>query len=525
MNDDTHDDERDDPQPVENGLQPEWARVATDDDERQYLDREHQAHISEVENCDAAAGKRENATSKTGLMVEQEQGLTGQRKSLGSDEHLNAIEQSGWFAYERLIRVGSRLAMILDAILWTGLWAGIWWLWKQYYEDSDGAVPVWLYFIGLPLVPLAGLLAARAAKGLGQHVAVTRFTNPDSVKQTIDTQIQVAGKSAVIAGALLLAIMALTFFAPPNWSSWVSYLGGLVAFGANIALGFSAGVGGNAADILAKPTIRDSIDCQVDMKRRTRRILRKYLKAAVLAAVLFGFSGGARAAEAVWVWAIDITDSVDRAQADAAVGQLIEIAPERAARLGADAILIVKFDQAVMLSEMIWIPVPADLALVDCSRAKPTPMLTKGIGMLSPTQAAGRKQDAIEACSTRLLAEQQAHAEQLRAFKERLRASTQVTPRADVRTRIVPLLEWLVSRPSTVAIDVITDGVDNSGVPLSGLQVPERVQVTFIITRPNPKRKSPTVDQVLAAVEAWGRLSGVRVTSAGEYAGVWERTE
>ncbi|MBI4032570.1 hypothetical protein HY374_02595 [Candidatus Berkelbacteria bacterium] len=525
MKDNIHDDDQGDLHPVEDGPRLKPVEAADEEEDRAHLDREHQAHISEVENCDAATGKRENATSKTGLMVEQEQELTGQRKSLGSDEHLNAIEQSGWFAYERLIRVGSRLAMILDAILWTGLWAGIWWLWKQYYEDSDGAVPVWLYFIGLPLVPLASLLAARAAKGLGQHVTVTRFTNPDSVKQTIDTQIRVAGKSAVIAGALLLAIMALTFFAPPSWSSWVSYLGGLVAFGANIALGFSAGVGGNAADILAKPTIRDNIDCQVHMKRRTRRILRKYLKAVVLATVLLGLSGISHAAEAVWVWAIDVTDSVDRAQGDAAVGQLIEIAPERAARLGADAILIVKFGQDVMLSEMIWIPVPTELALVDCSRAKPKPMLTKGIGMLSPTQAAGRKQDAVEACSTRLLAEQQVHAEQLQLLKERLHASTRVTPRANVRTRIVPLLEWLVSRPSTVAIDVVTDGIDNSGIPLSRLQIPERVMVTFIITRPNPKRKRPTVDDVLSAAEAWSRLPGVMLMSAGEYAGIWERTE
>mgnify|MGYP000376215810 CR=1 FL=1 len=49
-----------------------------------------------------------------------------------------------------------------------------------------------------------------------------------------------------------------------------------------------------------------------------------------------------------------------------------------------------------------------------------------------------------------------------------------------------------------VAIDVLTDGIDNSGASLSSLAIPDGVSVTLIIARPNPKRVRPTVDDVLA---------------------------
>ncbi len=485
----------------------------------QALDREHQAHVSDVETCDTADARREKARSTTGLMVEQEQELLGQKKLLGGVEHLNAIERSGWFPYSGPIRIGSQLLMSVDAVLWTGLWAGIWWLWIQYFEDTNGTVPPWLYVVGLPVVPIAGLVAARAAKGLGRHIAVTGLTDSDSVRRTLDRQVRIAGLTAVAAVFLLLAIMALAFLLPPSWSSWSSYAGGLVAFGANIALGFSAGLGGNAAHILQKPGIRDTIDCQVEMKLGTRRVLAKYVGAFILSVVLLSVPGASWAAEGVWVWALDATDSVDRAQANSVVEQMIDAAPVRSSQLDVAAIQIVKFHEDVMLSEMTWIRVPPEPTQVNCSKARPKPTLMKGLGLLSPTLAAGRRQEAVDSCTADLRAEVQAHAERIRVFKEQLRAGARLTPRTGVHTRIVPLLAWLVGRPDVVAIDVLTDGIDNSGNSVSLLRIPESMQVRLIITRPNRERKSPTVCDVLSAAEAWAHVPGITVTSAGEFGG------
>ncbi len=131
--------------------------------------------------------------------------------------------------------------------------------------------------------------------------------------------------------------------------------------------------------------------------------------------------------------------------------------------------------------------------------------------------------DRLTATDASFLAQEhdktEAHASEVRHFRAYLDAATKVMPRAAVTTRIAPLVRWLVSRPEVVAIDVVTDGIDHSRVPPSSLRIPKEVEVTFIITRPNPRRSSPTLDEVLATAVAWSHVPGIKVTGAGDYLG------
>ena len=71
------------------------------------------------------------------------------------------------------------------------------------------------------------------------------------------------------------------------------------------------------------------------------------------------------------------------------------------------------------------------------------------------------------------------------------------------------------------AIDMITDGVDHSGKSPEQVAIPEHMSVTFVITRPNPSHRRPTLDDVLAAAQAWDAVDGITVTTVSEYPGVW----
>ena len=88
-------------------------------------------------------------------------------------------------------------------------------------------------------------------------------------------------------------------------------------------------------------------------------------------------------------------------------------------------------------------------------------------------------------------------------------------------TQLIPLLHRLLAQPRIRAIDVLTDGIDHSGLLPSDVQVPQEVAVLFIMTGPNPKRQKPTLRQVLAAAKEWSLVPGVTVTGVTEYQGMW----
>jgi hypothetical protein len=490
-------------------------------DENDCLDREHQRRFSRVASYDRAEDRRAAAEDEIGRTTEEIQELNAEQDDLGNDEHLAAIERSRWRPYRSAIRVGSRLAWMLDAGLWASLWFALWNLWRSFYEETSERVPAWLYLVGIIAIPIAAWLCAKTAKGLGQHVAVTTFTNPGSVEGTISRQMRIASKTAISAILLVIAVIVLLLIAQPSWASWLTYLNSLLMLAANVMLGLSAGVGTNVADILEKPARRDAIDCAIDMKGRLRRRLRRFLGIVFLAAALStGHFSPTTATEPAWGVAVDITDSMDPAQRDRAIDEIVRVAPERVQVLGVTRVFVVKFTSESRLSEMAWVPVPTVPALEDCSKAKPARSVVKGLLGLSPALAIGRHDAATTDCLARRGVSLREFALQHEAFQTRLRSAMRGTPRADVTTHIAPTLRNLVTRPYVRALDVVTDGIDLSGQAPESVHVPDSVAVLMIITRPNPDRRSPTVANVLAAADAWERVDGISVTTVSEYRGI-----
>lgn len=220
-----------------------------------------------------------------------------------------------------------------------------------------------------------------------------------------------------------------------------------------------------------------------------------------------------------WVWAIDVTDSVDPAQRDAAIAAMIEGALDTARRLEADRVVIVKVADQDFLSDMSWVAVPPASNFEDCNNAESEFHVSKSWVGISPSVWIDGKRRAVGECSARQTEERARLAEQEARFLEQLRGATTVFPRADVSTRIVPSLQTLLRRPYVAAVELVTDLQDQSGMPPDRLEIPAGTPVTVVVTRPNPKRSTPTLRDVLAASERWARIKGVTVIGVAEYPG------
>lgn len=134
-----------------------------------------------------------------------------------------------------------------------------------------------LLYGSLILVPVLAIAMAKGSRGAGRQFALARLTNIDSVEDTIDTQVRLAGKLGVIAIGFVVVVVVLFFFTPTGSGTWIQLLGSIVSFTANLMLGLAAGIGLSAGFILAKASQRDTIETQIVMKQRARRRLERFL--------------------------------------------------------------------------------------------------------------------------------------------------------------------------------------------------------------------------------------------------------
>ena len=115
---------------------------------------------------------------------------------------------------------------------------------------------------------------------------------------------------------------------------------------------------------------------------RTRRRLRKFLAAVFLTfGLLHGVPEIVHANGHVWVWAIDVSASMDPVRREQGINEMIEVAQGKAHDLGVQVILVMKFSEEEILADMTWVSVPQPLSLNDCNRVKPEQSVTKGLAL------------------------------------------------------------------------------------------------------------------------------------------------
>ncbi|MBP7146451.1 MAG: hypothetical protein KBD01_02820 [Acidobacteria bacterium] len=486
-------------------------------DDPVWFDREHQQVLLRIESCDTRRDQERAARIASAEQTERIQELNAEEAGLGSDEHLRRIAESSWFPHLRAIRRGANLCWWFDMLLWMALAVSLWFYCRQLVQADDGSTPALLYLAGLVLVPLFASVCARATKGMGQQVAVSRLTDATNIEHTIDRQVRVAGSCAVFGLACLLVLLISFLFTIPGGVGVVQAVSTIVTIGANVTFGLAAGIGSNAAGILEKPSRRETIRCRIEMKKNLRDRLSKFF--SVLAVIASGLSA-ARGAEPapVWVWLVGTTD-LEPIQRRAALDALVRSATTRARQLNVGAIQVVTITGEDILSNMRWVVVPRQAYFEDCAKARPATAIGKTWTQWSPAVVAEHRAQAVAACTARVREQRSQALAEEQGFRNALWSAVSATPRANA-TRIVPLLNLVLSRPGTRAVDIVSTGVDQSGLPLMSLSVPATTRVTLILTRPDPRHR-PYLWDVLQAGKAWSRVKGVVVVGAEEYAGVW----
>jgi hypothetical protein len=102
-----------------------FSKVADTSSQDDNLDREHQARVDRVADCDTTEDRRAAARVELGRLTEEEQELCAERNTLGCSEHVEAISKSRWLPYHQALQRGARTVWLFDALLWTALCAGI----------------------------------------------------------------------------------------------------------------------------------------------------------------------------------------------------------------------------------------------------------------------------------------------------------------------------------------------------------------------------------------------------------------
>jgi hypothetical protein len=506
----------------------------TDDSHRDFdgLDPEHLERVFRVGRCETADGQRYEAMKETARADGESATLRATGRALGSKEHLDAIRKSEWFSHARAIKVGARFAWIVDSGLWLALTLSA----ALAMLPALGSSSRFSLIVAGIAAALAAVLFAKGSRGFGRYFALAFLTHPFSVVRTIDRQVRLGAPLGVIALLAVFAIVALYFLASGDFASWAPSLGGWITLAANVLLGLSAGILLSASDLLEKVPQADAIHRLLEMKAWTKLYLGRFLLVVAVLVQPFVASvappcGAAEtlqppvytaatrvAAGPVLIVALDITDSSDSTQRELAIDALVDSALFRARELGAKWILVVPFSDQELLSDMKAVKVPILPADITCDAVFASVRFTKSWIALSPGALAKAKAEAVAACEERRRAASQSVEANERAFADALRRAMLVTPRDNVTTRIVPLVQAMVDRPYVRAVDVVTDLCDHSGIPVESLQLRPEVPVNVIVTRPNPKRPQCRLSEVLRAAERWREMPGIRVTTAAEYA-------
>lgn len=472
-----------------------------------WLDEEHQQIADDVERHDTPEAKQDPARGWTARLTGAIHQLTAEQKDLGTKEHLDAIRKTGWCPWAAFFRFGSWAIAAVDAAIW-------WVFWSRVLVKT-------LFWVPLALAVAAAMLA----KGAGQYVATTRLTDPTSARATVLRQVTAAGTAMLLAIIVGIATLS-TFVLPASWAEWLVKLGSVFLFLLNILLGFAAGVGGTLGTFLGKPQRYDENEYLIRQKLLARERLANYLVMLVAAMALGSFALPARAAgESNYVIGVDETASLDPSRRQDAAEFLVTTALPRSHAIGATSVVALTFSNQRRLVDRVWIPVPSPPVTPDCRDSQPAPLEGKAvIYSFSRNVNEGRRAAAIADCQLATAEALSRYQERAAVFHSELRSALDVTPRKDVQTHLVELLETVLADPSTRAVALVTDGFENSGVPVRRLRIRDGVPVALIIVPAAPGYAS--INDMLAQTSEWEKVPGIRILTIGElHAGVWDNRE
>lgn len=361
--------------------------------------------------------------------------------------------------------------------------------------------------LALVAIPFA-IAIARLARRLGTAVwlILNREHEPSA---SIGLRVRLS-IGALLAGTVAWFLgIGLPTVLPHEWTVRLALPLALTMLVGSLLLGLASGMGGATAEVLDRPRRQKAIVRAITMKERVWRALRRFLPVAVLVLVLQAAlvaTPAYAAPERIWVVAVDQSPSVLEADLERATQELASTAPALVQRQGITRILVLRFTNGGALSDSSWIDVPPPPSAPPCDLSH-SAMPQKGLAGIF--DELDRRRDARSSCEQEHAEALLAHEESLRAIGGDFRDALAVDPVAGAQTDLVRLIRDITGLPGVCLLTVVSDGIDESGVPLDTLDGAIAVPTILALTRADPTVYAPETARSWAV--RWQGVDGIDV--------------
>jgi len=264
----------------------------------------------------------------------------------------------------------------------------------------------------------------------------------------------------------------------------------------------------------------EEIEQLIEMKKRTRRALQRYL-ALVLLLAGYGLASGNAVAGGSCAIAVDRTASVSEVSREEVLAFLKSTILDYVERMNCSSLVIVGLGSETRFARRIWLDTVKEPAFTDCRTVKPTPLTGHAaLFEYSRNVAVSRRSTVETACERENAIAREQYVENRTGFLEAFEAALSVSSGVG-HSRITPLVQDLARSGLYQHLLVITDGLDNPYVSLDGVAIRDGMSMLMIMVEPN--LKYGTTAEVLTRAREWEQVRNVRVVTSRElYPGLWK---
>ncbi len=203
---------------------------------------------------------------------------------------------------------------------------------------------------------------------------------------------------------------------------------------------------------------------------------------------------------------------------------LVETILEQADWAGCGQIVIRRFSSAASFrfAQARWLDLPTPPEDPHCEQVEPElPPRLQFVGTKLRNMHEGLRNRARRECEQQYASVRGRYHEERLKLAQELKAALAVDNHVkSSSSAILDVLRAVIDERLYSFVVVVTDGVQHPPAPMTGLTVPEGMQILMIVVPPTKGQHSVT--ESLKSIDAWSAIPGVTVVTLGQlHAGFW----
>jgi hypothetical protein len=365
---------------------------------------------------------------------------------------------------------------------------------------------------------VVGMILAFGSRFAGRFAATVHRLDPHGARWTISKHLRWIARLLGSAGLAAAAVLAV-FMAPGRWARWLIPLGMVALVFGNLSLGALGGASQSLGLFLARSHRWRSIDRLIQLKKRARAALKRFLPVLIVIAAASP-SASAIPSDRACAIVVDETASVRASSLEDARAFIKLTFFEYVFAMDCSSVVVIRLGPEPAFAKRTWLgPIPKP-PRIDCTRAEPAPIPEEAsLFGWSMNIESGLKDEAEASC-------QQALEEATRDYSVRrsevLRHLDDALSFRQVveQSHVTAMVRYLTKGEVFVSALIASDLLDNPSVSVAGVDIPNGTSIVLIALEPDPRFGSVT--DVTARMRLWERKSHVTVLTVHEVRpGIW----